>query len=170
MPKVKPATTADAKPADSQVQLSGAMPAATPVETQAAAPAGEAAPPQVLAAQGDAGSEPPQTFAAPDGQDTSDGLSGDANTADTAPAAPETPADPALPHKPVRTGRVSLRELSQRITPEPEPPPAAQPPETPAKAEETPQPKLAYILRRGSEAAASQSYTRMSDLLKKKGK
>ena len=170
MPKVKPATTADAKPADSQVQLSGAMPAATPVETQAAAPAGEAAPPQVLAAQGDAGSEPPQTFAAPDGQDTSDGLSGDANTADTAPAAPETPADPALQHKPVRAGRVSLRELSQRITPVPEPPPAAQPPETPVKAEETPQPKLAYILRRSSEATASQSYNRMSDMLQKKGK
>jgi hypothetical protein len=69
---------------------------------------------------------------------------------------------------------VSLRELSRRVAPEPEPQPEpeAKPADSaePAKPEEPPKPKLAYILRRGSEAAASQSYSRMSEMLKKKGK
>ena len=38
-----------------------------------------------------------------------------------------------------------------------------------AAAEEPAKPKLAYILRRGSEGAATKSYSRMTDMLKKRG-
>lgn len=87
---------------------------------------------------------------------------------------PEAQAPVVTAAKPARVGRVSLRELSRRAAPEPEPKPEAEEKPAdeaePAKPEEPPKPKLAYILRRGSEAAASQSYNRMSEMLKKKGK
>ncbi len=97
----------------------------------------------------------------------------DAQNPAAAPASDGGDAPPP-PAKPTRVGRVSLRELSRRIAPEPETPPESAPeppaaPETPAP-EEKPTPKLAYIARRGSEGAATQSYSRMSEMLKKKEK
>ena len=59
--------------------------------------------------------------------------------------------------------RVSLRELKERC--EAEPPCAETVAET--VKEEPPKPKLAYILRRGSEETASKSFSRMSELLKR---
>lgn len=59
--------------------------------------------------------------------------------------------------------RVSLRELTDRMEAEP-----AEATLAPADApEEPPKPKLAYILRRESEAVAAKSFKRMSDLLNK---
>lgn len=80
--------------------------------------------------------------------------------------------------KPARVGRVSLRELSRRLAPEAPPAGNAQTaPDAdstdgtaPAAPDDATKPKLAYILRRGSEGAASQSYSRMSEMLKKKEK
>lgn len=46
---------------------------------------------------------------------------------------------------------------------------AAAAPGDPAAPEEPPKPKLAYILRRGSEGAVTESYTRMTEMLKKRG-
>lgn len=93
------------------------------------------------------------------------GKSIDAN-AESEPATDRTvdtacPAARAASHK-----RVSLRELTDRHIIEPEPPL----PETPAEPEkeEPPKPKLAFILRRGSEDTASKSYSRMSELLRKR--
>ncbi len=128
---------------------------------------------------GDAKRETPDVPASPaDETAASEGVeNGDA------PAASESPdaSAPLQGHallttvaKPARIGRVSLRELSRRAAPEPEPKPEAEAKPAgeaePAKPEEPPKPKLAYILRRGSEGAASQSYSRMSEMLKKKGK
>jgi len=72
----------------------------------------------------------------------------------------ESPAS-ASPHK-----RVSLRELTDRQTVEPVTP-APDTTVEPEK-EEPPKPKLAFILRRGSEDTASKSYSRMSELLHKR--
>ena len=80
----------------------------------------------------------------------------------SAPAEPE-PAPPEAPGEPRK--RVSLRDLTGTLAPTP-----AAPQESAAQATEEPKPKLAYILRRGSEDEASKSYRRMSDMLHKRGK
>lgn len=87
--------------------------------------------------------------------------------------------DPAL-YETARRRRVSLRELTDRMnetdafpTVDPEATTAVRASAEPEKAEdvaEKDKPKLAYILRRGSEGAATQSYNRMSDMLNKRRK
>ena len=99
------------------------------------------------------------------------GVEGDGQTT----AAEEPRQEPATR----RGKRVSLRELSGRIGAdkqqggtegqEPRTPPEGSgeiPPEEPSP-EEPPKPKLAYILRRGSEGAATKSYNRMTEMLNK---
>ena len=62
------------------------------------------------------------------------------------------------------TKRFSLRELTDRLAAEVAPAPQ----DVPASPEEPPKPKLAFILHRGSESTAQQSYRRMSELLEKR--
>ena len=59
--------------------------------------------------------------------------------------------------------RVSLKELTERDAAGTEPATDAEP-----VPEEAPKPKLAYILHRGSESVANQSYRRMADFLHKR--
>lgn len=85
--------------------------------------------------------------------------------------------DPTL-NETARRRRVSLRELTDRINEtasfpkvapeESQPEQATAQPEKAEDAAEKSKPKLAYILRRGSEGAATQSYNRMSDMLNKR--
>ena len=76
-------------------------------------------------------------------------------------ATPEQPDGQTTQHK-----RVSLRELSDRLATDTPAENETPPPES--TPEEPPKPKLAYILRRGSETTASKSYRRMAEMLDKR--
>ena len=105
--------------------------------------------------------EPPPTAAVGDAADpeataaTAEGENGVEGATDNMPPAP---GDATGSHP-----RVSLKELTERGAAGAEPDAGAEP-----APEEAPKPKLAYILHRGSESVANQSYKRMADLLHKR--
>ena len=129
-------------------------PAVEPVDTLFETPSTEtdaaATPPQVEQTQD---TDAPAPFLPPEAEPDA------ANEAEAAPEGTQQAAEESsAPHR-----RVSLRELTDRMEAEP-----AEAPPAPADApEEPPKPKLAYILRRESEAVAAKSFKRMSDLLNK---
>lgn len=142
------------EPADETVPTPEPEPADEPVDTLFETPATE----------NDAAAAPPEAEQTPDADAPTPFLSPEAEPDATDEAAgapdgtPQAAEESTAPHR-----RVSLRELTGRIEAEPvETAPA--PAEAP---EEPPKPKLAYILRRESEAVAAKSFKRMSDLLNK---